>query len=61
MEWTKAKTCESSTCVEVLRWRDMILVRDSKQDEGPILRFSVQEWRAFAAGIRDGDFDSVAL
>jgi hypothetical protein len=32
-------------------------VRDSKDKDGPVLTFTPEEWHAFAAGIRDGQFD----
>ena len=34
-----------------------VAVRDSKDPEGPKLVFTPDEWRAFAAGVRDGEFD----
>jgi Domain of unknown function (DUF397) len=32
-------------------------VRDSKDQHGPVLRFTASEWTAFTAGVRDGEFD----
>jgi hypothetical protein len=34
-----------------------IAVRDSKDPDGPVLRFSRAEWTAFVAGARAGDFE----
>jgi hypothetical protein len=34
-----------------------IAIRDSKDVNGPVLTFSPQEWAAFVAGVRDGEFD----
>jgi len=34
-----------------------VLVRDSKDREGPVLSFSPDEWAAFTAGVRGGEFD----
>jgi Domain of unknown function (DUF397) len=34
-----------------------ILIRDTKHRDGPVLSFSAAEWRAFVAGVRNGDFD----
>jgi hypothetical protein len=31
-------------------------VRDSKDREGPALQFTVGEWDAFVAGVRNGEF-----
>lgn len=35
---------------------DEILVRDSKDPDGPVLRFTRREWEAFLGGIEDGQF-----
>jgi hypothetical protein len=32
-------------------------VRDSKDTEGPILRFTPDEWHAFIGGVHNGEFD----
>jgi hypothetical protein len=34
-----------------------IVVRDSKDTEGPILRFTPDEWHAFIGGVNNGEFD----
>lgn len=45
-------------CVEVARnLPDLVAVRDSKDRQGPVLVFAPDEWRAFAAGVRSGEFD----
>ena len=36
---------------------DEIAVRDSKDRDGPVLRFTAHEWGAFLAGVRDGEFE----
>jgi Domain of unknown function (DUF397) len=35
----------------------LVAVRDSKDRGGPVLVFAADEWRAFAAGIRAGEFE----
>jgi hypothetical protein len=35
----------------------VIAMRDSRQPGGPVLIFTPEEWRAFAAGVQDGEFD----
>ncbi len=35
----------------------IIAMRDSRQPDGPVLIFTPEEWRAFAAGVQDGEFD----
>ncbi|GAA0398024.1 DUF397 domain-containing protein [Acrocarpospora corrugata] len=46
-------------CVEVAVV-SAILVRDSKDPDGPVLSFTPGEWAAFCAGVRDGEFDVLA-
>ena len=42
------------TCVEVAgNLPGVIAVRDSKDPDGPVLRFSRADWSAFVAGIRE--------
>lgn len=49
----------NDTCVEVASLPDgSWLLRDSKAGAtGPVLQFTPAEWRAFLAGVRDGEFD----
>jgi len=47
----------SNTCVEVAVLSGAVAVRDSKDPEGPALRFTPQEWLVFLAGVRAGEFD----
>jgi hypothetical protein len=35
----------------------IIAMRDSRHPDGPVLIFTPDEWRAFTAGVRDGEFD----
>jgi Domain of unknown function (DUF397) len=55
--WVKSRRCESSACVEAAVIGDQIAVRNSTSPDGPIVTFSMQEWRAFLGGVQDGDFD----
>jgi Domain of unknown function (DUF397) len=44
-------------CVEVARnLRGIVAVRDSKDPDGPRLVFPAGQWRAFADGVRQGEF-----
>ena len=56
--WHKSSHSGNNGCVEVARSGDQIAVRDSKDPSGPVLQFTAHEWRAFVAGVRDGEFDS---
>lgn len=55
-DWRRSSRCGGGTCVEVSTSPRGALVRDSKNDRGPILAFGPDDWRAFLAGIRAGDF-----
>jgi Domain of unknown function (DUF397) len=59
--WIKSSlSFANGNCVEVARLGDgQIGVRDSKDPDGPVLRFAASEWAAFSGGVRDGEFDNV--
>jgi hypothetical protein len=59
--WIKSSlSFSNSNCVEVASLpADEIGVRDSKDPEGPVLRFTPDEWRAFLGGARNGEFDNL--
>lgn len=57
--WFRA-FCEDGSCVEVASADDGVAMRDSKDQDGPMLRFSGGEWAAFLAGAKAGDFDHLA-
>lgn len=44
-------------CVEVSQVADRVLVRDSKDPQGPALEFTLAEWSAFVQGVKAGEFD----
>ena len=54
--WFRAY-CEDGACVEVASSGDGVAMRDSKNQDGPMLRFSRAEWAAFLGGVKAGDFD----
>lgn len=54
--------CHSGGCVGVTAAADEIVVRDTKQGpDAPGLRFTLDEWHAFVAGVKAGEFDVEAL
>ena len=59
IRWIKSSLSYSnSNCVEVAELPDgSIGVRDSKDTDGPVLRFTPAEWEAFIDGARLGEFD----
>jgi len=42
--------------VEVANVGETFVFRDSKDPSGPVLTFTKDEWDAFVAGVRAGDF-----
>ncbi len=55
--WRKSSRCgDSGQCVEVAFVDDVITVRDSKDPDGPQLRFTRSEWVAFLEGAEQGEF-----
>jgi len=64
--WGKSSFSERSGCVEAsavpesyhpVKEGTEVLVRDSKNPDGPVLEFTAAEWDAFLAGVRNGEFD----
>ncbi len=52
-----ASACDTGGCVAVAIAEDDVLVRDSKEVDGPVLRFTPGEWAAFLVGAKAGEFD----
>jgi hypothetical protein len=58
IRWRVSSWCAAGDCVAVGRLATgHVLVTDTKDAEGPQLRFDASEWRAFVAGVRAGEFD----
>lgn len=55
--FVKSSHSSSGACVEAAPAGGRILVRDSKDQAGPVLVFTPAEWSAFLAGVRGGEFD----
>lgn len=62
VRFRRSSFCGSGACVEVATLPgDEVALRDSKDDDSPILRFTPDEWDAFVAGVLDGQFTRDAL
>jgi hypothetical protein len=60
LRWRKSSYSANggASCVEVAsNLPGLVAVRDSKDRGGPSLGFAPEEWRAFIAGAKAGEFD----
>jgi hypothetical protein len=55
--WRKSSFCASGECVEVAAQGGRIVLRDSKEPRGGMLRYTAEEWQSFICGIKAGEFD----
>lgn len=60
-KWRKSSfSGQGGECVELAEAGDAVLVRDSKDPDGPRLRFTRAEMLAFLQGAKAGEFDDLA-
>jgi hypothetical protein len=59
-KWVKSSlSFANGNCVEVADLSGgEVGVRNSRHPEGPVLRFTPDEWHAFVGGARIGEFDN---
>jgi hypothetical protein len=56
--YVTSRFCRADSCVEAAVLPDgAVAVRDSKDRNKPPHIFTPEEWTAFIAGVKDGDFD----
>lgn len=57
--WFKSSRSNyNGSCVETnMTQPGVVLVRDSKDKDGPVLTFTEAEWAAFVGGVKDNEFD----
>ncbi|MEU9506871.1 DUF397 domain-containing protein [Micromonospora sp. NPDC048170] len=58
--WRKSTRSQTSNCVEVAPLRTgpaAVALRDSKDQNGPVLLFNRAGWLGFIAGAKNGQFD----
>jgi len=57
--WRKAKrSMNNGNCTEVAAAPTVVIVRDSQDPSGPVLRYPVASWRSFLSSARQGNFDT---
>lgn len=55
--WKRSRYCADNACVEVaVDGDDVVLLRDGKHPDGPVLAFPATSWKAFLSGVNDGHF-----
>jgi Domain of unknown function (DUF397) len=60
LAWRKARSSiGNGACVELAPAEGMVAIRDSKNPDGPILRYTAAEWHAFLDGAKKGEFDNL--
>jgi uncharacterized protein DUF397 len=61
--WVKSSlSFANGNCVEVASLPGgEIGVRNSRESEGAVLRFTSDEWHAFLGGVRNGEFDRFCM
>lgn len=52
LEWKTSSASGGTNCVEVAFAEDAVLVRDSKNREGTVLRFPNASWREFVMAVK---------
>jgi hypothetical protein len=58
MRWLRSRACSSDGCVEVAHLADgSVAIRDSKDVRKAAHVFDREEWSAFIAGVKNGEFD----
>lgn len=56
--WRKSRrSIGNGECVEVRSAQDGIMVRDSVDPAGPVIRYSARAWQTFLANAKTGEFD----
>ena len=52
LTWVKSSYSSTGNCVEVAGQLGQVLIRDTKDQAGPLLSVSAKAWRRFADGVK---------
>jgi len=62
LQWRKARrSANNGACVEVAPASGQIFVRDSKDQDGPMMRYSTASWKVFLSDVKRDQFDLADL
>jgi Domain of unknown function (DUF397) len=62
LQWRKARrSANNGACVEVAPASGQIFVRDSKDQDGPMMRYSAGTWNAFLGDVKEDQFDPAQI
>jgi hypothetical protein len=54
LHWHRSLRCGNSSCVEVAHDGAFVHMRDSKDPDGPILSFTIQQWKDILVDLQSG-------
>jgi hypothetical protein len=58
LQWRKARrSANNGACVEVAPADGQVFIRDSKDLNGPVMRYPEYTWRVFLANVKIDQFD----
>jgi Domain of unknown function (DUF397) len=57
--WRTAGRCEGGQCLEIGTLGEFVIVRNSADPGQACVTMSRTEWRAFVAGVKNGEFDDI--
>jgi Domain of unknown function (DUF397) len=55
--WRSASRCEGGACIEIGILSEIVIVRRSRDPDGPRIALSREKWQDFIAGVKEGSFD----
>lgn len=57
LDWHKSSLCQTSECVEISAYNDMVLMRSSSEPESGYIYFTEEEFSGFLRAAKAGKFD----
>jgi hypothetical protein len=57
--WRTSQYCDGGVCVMVASHDGAILIASNRSKNGPFIKLTQNDWRAFVRMIKGGDFDQI--